>query len=230
MVEPKILVVDNDPEQCSVLKLKLEELGYSVSIASSIQKALEMDFDQYSLLLHDVELNDLSDFKVISYLKSMANMDVPVIYLSSVSFDQTLLDELKIGGCDYVQKPCSINEIAARVNSVMSCYSKSQMVDNDTIPNIYINIKSKQVLVDKIDIGLSRTEFAIFNLLYHISGKVISRDEIMLRLWPNQPYDSARKVDVSITRIRKKMGRMGKCIATRPGFGYYYDKKVAFNQ
>lgn len=229
VIDTKILLVDKEPEKCRALKLMLEELGYFVLVYSSEQIVLEMNINQYSLLMFDVDANYQLESGVNPYLKRVLNKEIPIILISSICLDKRLLDELKISACDYILKPFSINEVAVRVSSLVSSYSNNHLIDRHSVPCLFVDIISKQVLVDKIDIALSYTEYNIFNLLYHIAGKVISRNDIMMRLWPNQPYESARKVDVSITRIRKKLGRMGKCIATRPGFGYYYDKMVVTN-
>lgn len=226
VIETKILLVDKEPEKSSTLKLILEELGYFVSVYSSEQIVLEMNIDSYSLLMFDVEANHLLESGVSPFLKKVLNKEIPIVLISSVCLDKRILDELKISACDYILKPFSVNEVAERVGSVLSSYTNNHFNDRSVTSSLYIDIVSKQVFVDKKDIALSYTEYNIFNLLYHIAGKVISRNDIMSRLWPNQPYESARKVDVSITRIRKKLGRLGRCIATRPGFGYYYDKMV----
>ncbi len=84
------------------------------------------------------------------------------------------------------------------------------------------------ITIGDTTVYLTVKEFDIFMLLHNNKGKVFSRNKILNSVWPHQRYVLERTVDVNITRLRKKMGIMGSCIATRSGYGYYFDKnKIA---
>lgn len=225
--DTKILVVDDEPDLCNILKFNLEDKGYDVDVAHSAETALEKELDSYSLILLDVMMNDISGFEMISILRNERSIDVPVIFITAMTTEQNILHGLKIGADDYIKKPFSLNEVVARVNTVLSRYQKKQTQPEYKAKGIHIDTLRKQVLVDREDVAFSRTEYNIFNMLYNYAGKVFSREDILNKVWPDQDYISGRTVDVNITRVRKKLGRFGKCIATRSGYGYYFDERRA---
>lgn len=227
MNNTRILVVDDEPDLCNILKFNLEEKGYGVDVAHSAEIALEKELDGYSLILLDVMMQNISGFEMISIMRNERNLDVPVIFITAMTNEQDVLHGLKIGADDYIKKPFSITELAARINTVISRYSKNGKDIDNSAQGIHVDTLRKQVLVDRIEIELSRTEYNIFTLLYNFAGKVFSRHEILKKIWPDQDYILGRTVDVNITRIRKKLGRFGKCIATRSCYGYYFDKRRA---
>ncbi|MDA3890088.1 MAG: response regulator transcription factor [Salinivirgaceae bacterium] len=228
MTNTKILVVDDEPDLCNILKFNLEDKGYDVDVAYSAEQALEKELNSYSLILLDVMMQDISGIEMVSILRNERSIDVPVIFLSAMTNEENILDGLKIGADDYIKKPFSLNELVARVNTVISRYHKNTIPKEYKAKGLTFDDMRKQVLIDRQPIGLSLTEYQIFTMLYNYSGKVYSRDQILCKVWPDQDYISGRTVDVNVTRIRKKLGYYGKCVCTRSGYGYYFDERKAF--
>ena len=221
----KILVVDDEPDLCSIFKFNLESNGYEVDVSYSAEDALKKDLTGYSLILLDVMMSKISGFEMLSILRNERNINTPVIFITAMNTEQNMIKGFNLGAEDYIKKPFSINEVLVRVNAVISRYKKSI---NREVNNNGLNLDSlhKQVLINNDTIDLTRKEYEIFNLLFLQPGKVYSRSDILKQIWPDQEYVTGRTVDVNITRIRNKLGVWSKCITTRSGFGYCFDEKI----
>ncbi len=224
MAESKILVVDDEQDLCYILKYNLEIKGYDVNVSYSAEEALELDLNRYDLILLDVMMGEISGFEMLAVMRNKMNIKTPVIFITAMSTEQNMVDGFKIGADDYIKKPFSINEVLVRVNAVIT-RSKISRYKMEYTKGLNLDSSHKRIFIDKKPIDFTRTEYDIFTLLYTQPGKVYSRDEILKRIWTDQEFIMGRTVDVNITRIRKKLGDWGKCIATRSGYGYYFDER-----
>ncbi|MFA6400966.1 MAG: response regulator transcription factor [Salinivirgaceae bacterium] len=222
MNQIKILVVDDEPDLCQILKFNLEDKGYEIDVAYSAEQALNLNLDVYNLLLLDVMMNGISGFELLTIIRNEKKMNVPVIFITAMGSENNVIEGFNLGADDYIKKPFSLKEVFLRVNAVLERYKYSTSI----IPHqdkIKLDAYHKQVYFGKHFIDLTRTEYSILSLLYNQPGKAYSRTDILQRIWSNQQNILGRTVDVNITRIRKKMGQWGDCIVTRSGYGYYYD-------
>jgi DNA-binding response OmpR family regulator len=224
MNQIKILVVDDEPDLCNILKFNLEAKGYNVDVAYSAEEGLNKDLDSYSLVLLDVMMNEISGCEMLSIIRNERNCRTPVIFITAMNTESDVLQGFKMGADDYIKKPFSINEVLVRVNAVIS-RSKVSKYKMEYNKGLNLDSSRKRIFIDKSPVDFTKTEYDIFTLLYTQPGKVYSRDEILKRIWSDQEYVLGRTVDVNITRIRKKLGNWGKCIATRSGYGYYFDDR-----
>jgi len=224
MTDTKILVIDDEPDLCNILKFNLELKGYIVDVSYSAEEGLNKDIDSYSLILLDVMMNKISGFEMLSIIRNERNCSTPVIFITAMNTEPDVLQGFKIGADDYIKKPFSISEVIMRVSAVIS-RSNINRYKMDYNKGLNLDSSHKRIFIDKSPIDLTKTEFDIFTLLFAQPGKVYSRNEILKRIWSDQEYVLVRTVDVNITRIRKKLGDWGKCIATRPGYGYYFDER-----
>ncbi|HAM98398.1 MAG TPA: DNA-binding response regulator [Marinilabiliales bacterium] len=221
-----ILVVDDEPDLCQILKFNLEENGYLADIANSAEQALQLDLNKYNLILLDVMMEGISGFEMLSILRREKNIKTPVIFLTAMNSENNLLEGFRTGADDYIKKPFSIQEVLVRIKAVLERYTTNHF-NNYQHQGIKLESSLKRVTLNNETIELTRTEYDIFTLLYNQAGKVYSREEITKRIWSDQQFIMARAVDVNITRIRKKFGQWGKCIVTRSGYGYYFDGRKA---
>lgn len=220
----RILVVDDEQDLCQILKFNLEANGYLVDVVFSGEEALKLNLLKYNLILLDVMMEGVSGFEFLSIIRKEKKLSIPVIFVTAMSSEKSLLEGFENGADDYVRKPFSINEVLVRVKAVLDrCQASNDMPQ--TISGLSLDFERKILMINKEAIDFTRTEFELFSMLYEHPGKVYSRDDLLTAIWKDQPYVSGRTVDVNITRMRKKLGDWGKCIATRSGYGYYFDSR-----
>lgn len=221
----KILVVDDEIDICQILQYNLEKEGYSVVVATSAEEALQNNISDFNLLLLDVMMDGMSGFELASVLKNSENIsDIPIIFLTAKDSEQDVLYGFGLGADDYISKPFRILELLARVKVVLARSDHRGKQEKDTLQydGIVLNTSQKKVYVDGKDVPFTRTEFELLALLLSVRGRVLSRQELIDRIWPNDTTVMDRTVDVNILRIRKKIEPYSSCIATKMGYGYYF--------
>lgn len=217
MMPYRILIVDDEPDIRDILKFNLEAAGYVVATAQSAEVARTFDLATFDLLLLDVMLEGVSGFKFAGEIKSSpATGNLPVIFITARDTEDDAVEGFEIGADDYIPKPFSIREVLSRVKAVL----RRTRPDHDS--GIVINDDSKAVTVDGQPVSLTKTEYEILFLLYSNRDKVYSRSLIISLVWPDNVIVTDRTVDVSIARLRKKLGVYGERIVSRHGFGYCF--------
>lgn len=219
MEKMKILVVDDELDICAILKFNLEKAGFEVFTAQSAEDALEKDMNSYDLLLLDVMMEGMSGFDLAKILKQKPQTkDIPIIFITAKDTADDAVNGLDLGADDYISKPFSIKEVISRVKAVLR-----RTRSDSTSGGIEIDDEKKSVKVDGKPVSLSRTEYDLLKLLVHNPGKVFSRSDLISAIWPANVIVTERTVDVSITRLRKKIGEYGEKIVSRHGFGYCFE-------
>ena len=223
----KILAVDDEEDLCEILKFNLEIEGYEVDTAFSAEEALKLDLTQYSLLLLDVMMGEISGFKMASILrKEEKTANIPIIFLTAKDTENDMLTGFNLGADDYISKPFSIRQVIARVKAVLRRTAESnerKTSDVLTYGTLELDTKRIKASIDGQEIPLTKKEFEILKLLLENKGNVFSREEILSRIWKDEAYVLDRTIDVNITRLRKKISPYGKNIVTRLGFGYCFE-------
>lgn len=229
----RILVVDDEPDLCEGLKLNLEIEGYEADTAYSAEEALEKDLTSYNLILLDVMMGKMSGFEMARVLKrNPATSSIPVIFCTAKSSDDDMISGLNLGADDYVTKPYNIRNILARIKSVLR---RTKMVGTAAPAQPQEESQSKRVLredglvvdldqvvctVDGNPVRMPRKEFELLSLFMSNPGKIFTRDDILQKVWSDEVVVVNRVVDVNVTRLRAKIGKYGKLIVTRSGYGY----------
>ena len=223
----KILAVDDEEDLCEILKFNLEIEGYEVDTAFSAEEALKLDLTQYSLLVLDVMMGEISGFKMASMLrKNEKTANIPIIFLTAKDTENDMLTGFNLGADDYISKPFSIRQVIARVKAVLRRTAESnerKTSDVLTYGTLELDTKRIKASIDGQEIPLTKKEFEILKLLLENRGNVFSREEILSRIWKDEAYVLDRTIDVNITRLRKKISPYGKNIVTRLGFGYCFE-------
>lgn len=229
MNDIRILVVDDEEDLCEILKFNLENENYIVDTAYSAEEALKMDLTQYSLILLDVMMGEISGFKMANILKKDKHTaNIPIIFATAKDTENDICTGLNIGADDYISKPYSIKEVLLRVKAVLrrsQTNIKSENSGNIIFKTLVLLSDKKQIEIDGINIPLTKKEFEILQILLQNRGKVFSREDLLEKVWKDEVYVLDRTVDVNITRLRKKIGEYGKYICTRMGYGYYFNDK-----
>lgn len=233
-IKMKILVVDDEQDICDILQYNLELEGYDVDTANSAEEAMCLPLACYSLLLLDVMMGEISGFKLAKRLKdSEETASIPIIFITALDSEENTVRGLELGADDYIVKPLSMKEVVARVKAVLRRTSHihtpssipSAVSSSDiTYETMSINMDAKTVSIDGEIVTLTKIEFELLRYLVCNAGRVFSRDDLLKHCWPSDTYVLDRTVDVNITRLRKKIGRYGKQIRTRFGYGYTFEK------
>lgn len=228
----KILVVDDEQDLCEILQFNLETEGYEVETANSAEEALTLPLKSYDLLLLDVMMGEMSGFQMARKLKdNPETANIPIIFLTALDTEDNTVKGLNIGADDYISKPVSIRELKARVKAVLrrthnvapAAPVEKEQGDIVEFETLQVNQISKTVTLDGEKIALTKLEFELLNLFLRKRNKVFEREELLRICWPSDTYVLDRTVDVNITRLRKKIGRYGKHIKTRFGYGYTFE-------
>ena len=226
----KILIVDDDLNIGEILEFNLKSEGYDVQYAASAEEALKLDAGHaFDLILLDVMMEGLSGFKLARKLRDNGS-HVSIIFITAKTTENDMLTGFSVGGDDYIRKPFSIKEVSARVKAVLKRNEGAGTLDeampvNLSFDGFSLDYEAKELFVDGVATGLTKTEFEILSLLASHPDRVYSRDDIIDRVWKETPYITERTVDVHIARLRKKMGLYATHITNRSGYGYRFNLK-----
>lgn len=229
MAVERILIVDDEETLCEVLKLNLENEGYDVDIALSAEEALTYNLKEYSLILLDIMMGEISGIKMAKMLKAdVATADIPIIFCTARDTEDDMVMGLNLGADDYIMKPYTIRNVIARVKSVLrrTATHKSSNTAPAEKPNLIkvetlcLDLEFKRCTVDGKEVKLAKKEFELLAYLILHRGKICSREQILSSVWSDEVVVLDRTIDVNITRLRSKIGAYGSYIVTRSGFGY----------
>lgn len=222
----RILVVDDEPDLCEILKFNLENSGYAVDTANSGEEALAKDVAAYNLFLLDVMMDDMSGFTLASCLRKIPQaVNAPIIFITAKGDENDVLTGFNVGADDYIHKPFRISEVIARVRAVLRrrvSPSSVSPVSELVVGNLSLNPETKRAAINGEDISLTKKEFEVLHMLLLKPGKVYSREEILARVWPDDVSVLERSIDVNMARLRKKLGPYASNIVSRSGYGYCF--------
>ena len=228
MTSERILIVDDEETLCEVLQLNLENEGYDVDIAFSAEEALTLDLKRYSLILLDIMMGEISGIKMAKILKADVNTaNIPIIFCTARDTEDDMIMGLNIGADDYIMKPYTIRNVIARVKSVLRRTSGNKngkaLVEKLNIlqvEGLKLDLEFKRCTVDDVEVKLAKKEFELLAYLISNRGKILSREQILSKVWKDEVVVLDRTIDVNITRVRSKISVYGSYIVTRSGFGY----------
>ena len=222
---PAILVVEDELLTRRTLQDLLQREGFVVTTAGSVSEALgEVNRRAYDLVLLDIVLPDGDGLTACRRIRERQTM--PIVFLSTKRQLEDRVNGLETGADDYIVKPFEPAEMIARVRAQLR---RSQKLSGDTAANlihlgrITIDVSLQDALIDGAPAGLTQKEFQLLHLLASRSGKAVSRDFLIERLWADEELASDKNVAVYIRRIRQKIERdpdEPEILLTVRGFGY----------
>lgn len=212
----RLLIVDDEETLREGLRTYLELEGYEVDTAVSAEEAAALGVARYDLVLLDIMMDGMSGTRFAAKLKAdPVTAAVPVIFLTARDSDDDMVAGLQIGADDYIPKPYSVRNVIARIEAVL------RRTAGHARPRGIVCDRDRLVcIVDGEPLRMPKKEFEILALLLDNPGRIFSRAEIMQVVWPENTVVVDRTVDVHITRIRNKIGRYGRSIISRSGYGY----------
>ena len=228
-----------------ILSYSLQKAGYEVLVAHSAEEALELLQSPNSLIasspidliLLDIMMGEMSGLEMAENLKSEngnvkgENHLPPIIFLTALSDEDTVLKGFKLGADDYISKPFRIAEVLARVAAVLrrtaeqGAKNKEQRpISNDCIvfEGIVVNKADMSLKVDGEAVVMTRKEIELLCYLLTHRGQILSREHLLKNVWDSNGFVMERTVDVHITHLRRKLGQYGKRIVTKSGYGYMF--------
>jgi len=224
--EHRILIVDDEEDLCEILQFNLEGEGFEAEVAFSAAEALKKNLESFDLILLDVMMREMSGFKLAKMLRKEKNLNIPIIFITAKTTEDELLTGFSLGADDYITKPFSIKEVIVRVKAVLKRgrQEEKQKQTSLTVDDLVLNLKKRKLKIGKKEIELTRKEFEILALLLKSEGYILSREDILERVWDEDVVVSKRTIDVHITHLRKKLGSYGKYIKNKQGYGYAFEK------
>jgi len=221
----KLLIIDDEEDLCEILQFNLEGEGFKTDVAYSAEEALKKDIKSFNLIILDVMMGQMSGFKLAEKIRKEMNLTVPIIFVTAKNTENDLITGFNLGGDDYITKPFSIKEVIVRVKAILNRTQKQEIVEK---PSIYVddlvfNFEKRSLQIDNKEIQLTKKEFDILALLLNRKGKAFSREEIFSNVWDDSTIVTDRTIDVHITRLRKKLGKYGKNIKSKQGYGYTFE-------
>lgn len=219
VVNPKVLVVEDEPALADALEYSLSRQGYEVSVAGDGVKALEMARQTIpDLVVLDIMLPQLDGYEVCRILRQETN--APIIMLTARADEVDKVVGLEVGADDYLTKPFSMRELIARVKALLRRVRLDREETATTsAPNGHPDVPTERMVFDDLVIDLSRREVSVGGGVFHLKPKefdllvflarnrgiVLSRDLILERVWGWDYDGGSRTVDVHVRWLREKI-------------------------
>ena len=217
---PKILVVEDDEKIIRILMIQLEHQQFDITIENDGIEAMnnvDKNRDVYDLIILDLGLPGMSGNRLCKNIRKIS--ETPIIVLSARNSVEEKVELLQNGASDYITKPFDMNELSARIQVNI----RKQKKENLTYKDIDINVANYTAKISNEQISLSKTEFELLKILVEHSEEVVTRDQIIEKLWGWDASDNL--LDSTMKKLRQKIPE--NYIKTMRGIGYilkYEDK------
>ncbi len=223
----RILIVEDDQSLSEPLAYLLTREGYETAIAADGPSALaEFDRAGADLVLLDLMLPGLPGTEVCRELRQRST--VPIIMLTAKDSEVDIVVGLELGADDYVTKPYSTRELLARIRAVLR-RRVELVVDDDSVIEcgpIRMDIERHTVSVDGRDVPMPLKEFELLEFLLRNAGRVLTRGQLIDRVWGSDYYGDTKTLDVHVKRIRSKIEKVPSepaLLMTVRGLGYRFE-------
>lgn len=224
----KVLIIEDDPNIVDLIQLYIEKFGFTAITASDGEKGVEQFYNQSpDCIILDLMLPKMNGWEVCKMIR-LEDKQIPIIMLTGKGETDDIIKGLDIGADDYIVKPFDPNELMARVKSALrrTILSESEK-DNLYFGNIVLNIKEYRVLIDDQPVTMAPKEMELFYYLAMNPNQVITRHQLLDRIWGYDFQGDPRTVDVHIKRIRDKLvaHHADWSVVTIRGVGYRFEEK-----
>ncbi|MBX9721222.1 MAG: response regulator transcription factor [Candidatus Obscuribacterales bacterium] len=208
----KILLVEDDYSISQTIKDWLQDEMYVVESTENGKDGLYLLLNfEYDLAILDWQLPDLSGPEIAKGAIAKGRQ-VPILMLTSKNSTSDKIEGLDAGAYDYVTKPCSLEEISARVRALLRRSSAPSTASVIKVGELTIDIPSHEVFISEQKVKLSPSEFEILKLMAKSAGSSFSTDAIFARLWSDKPNVSKQLVKVHVMNLRKKLAGAGSAV------------------
>ena len=230
----KVLIIDDDKELCALMKKCIEQEKLSaVTVYNGIEgvRPIDENKDSYSLIILDVMLPDIDGFQILQKIRDKSN--IPVLMLTAKSSEEDKVFGLRLGADDYLTKPFGINELLARVNSLIRRYTTlnpfTADIDSISLKDMVIDKLNRTVTVKDIPVLLTGKEFDLLLFLASNKGRVFTKKQIYSQVWEEEYAFDDSNIMSFISKLRKKIEPDPDhpfYILTVRGVGYRFNKEA----
>ncbi len=230
-----VLIIDDDKELCALMKKCVEQENLSAIIAYGGMEGLRLaneNKDNYSLIILDVMMPDMDGFQVLQKIREKNN--VPVLMLTAKIDEEDKVSGLRLGADDYLTKPFSINELMARVNSLIRRYTTLKPVTGNEaatmlLKDMVIDKVNRTVAVRNLSVELTGKEFDLLLFLASNKGRVFTKKQIYTQVWAEEYAFDDSNIMSFISKLRKKIEPNPEqpfYIQTVRGVGYRFNRET----
>ena len=218
----KIMIIEDDITIAKTIKEHLSKWDYDAIYVTDLRDIIRQ-FIQFQphLVLIDVILPFFDGFHWCNEIRKISK--VPVVFISSAGDNMNIVMAMNMGGDDFIAKPFDLHVLAAKVKALLRrTYSFLGQVNIIERNGAILNISDATLTYQDRKIDLTKNDFRILQLLMENAGNVVSREEIMQRLWESDDFVDDNTLTVNITRLRRKLAEVGlkDFIKTKKGIGY----------
>lgn len=218
----KILIVEDDMVIAKTLTNHLAKWNYDVRYVTDF-KNVDEEFIEFEpqLVLLDIMLPFYNGYHWCTEIRKVSK--VPVIFISSMSDNMNIVMAINMGGDEFIEKPFDLNVITAKIQALLRrTYAFQGAVNVIEHNGVMLNLNDATVIYQDRKLALTKNDYKILQILLENVGKIVSREEIMTRLWESNEFIDDNTLTVNVTRLRKKLEEIGLSdfIVTKKGIGY----------
>lgn len=216
---PRILIVEDEPRIAAFVAKGLRAAGFTATIAGTGAEAVEAAFGDVDLVVLDIGLPDLDGFEVLDELRGMGST-VPIIVLTARTSVTDTVAALERGADDYMPKPFRFEELLARIRLRLRPAADERTGEGGALVHgdVQLDLRTRRALVGGGEVDLSAREFALAMEFFEHPGQVLSREQLLSRVWGFDFDSGSNVVDVYVRYLRKKLG--AERFETVRGVGY----------
>lgn len=221
-MQNRIYLVEDDHEISKQISIYLKKWGYDVKIALDFSK-IYCEFVDYNpeIVLMDVSLPSFSGYHWCKEIRLKSN--VPIIFLTSFTDKMNLLMAIEMGADDYITKPFDLSVLEAKIKALLRrAYGMVSKKDTLEFKDVVLNTDTIRLKYKDSELELGKNEFIILSMLMEKPNSVISKSDIMERIWNGDEFIDDNTLNVNIARLRKRLQSIGlkDFIKTVKGLGY----------
>lgn len=214
---PSILIVEDETRISSFIEKGLRAAGYMSTVCADGEEAVDLALtDEFDLILLDIGLPGIDGFEVLRRVRAV-NTDVPVIMLTARTSLSDTVEGLDTGANDYVPKPFKFDELLARIRVRLRESSPNQTPEL-AAGDLSLDVRTRRATVGDVTVELSSREFALAEEFVRHHDQVLSREQLLSRVWGFDYDPGSNVVDVYVRYLRNKLGNDR--IETVRGMGY----------
>lgn len=222
----RILIIEDDMTIAHALANHLERWDYETRCAEDFKYVTEvfLEYDPQLVLL-DVMLPFFNGFHWCQEIRKISK--VPIIFLSSANDNMNIVMAMNMGGDEYIEKPFDLNVVTAKVQAILRrAYSFQGSVNVMEYHGAVLHLNDAVIGYRDRELELTKNEFHILQMLLENRGKIVSRDDLITRLWESDEFIDDNTLTVNIARLRKKLEQLGldDMIRTKKGIGYMVEQ------
>lgn len=218
----KVFIVEDDEIIAGAVRKHLESWDYEVKCVNNFSNIMH-DFAAFEpqIVLMDIKLPVHNGYYWCGEIRKVSK--VPVVFLSSASDNMNIVMAMNMGGDDFIAKPFDLDVLTAKIQAMLrrsyDFQGQTSIIEHN---GVILNLTEATITYNKYKIELTKNEYRILQILMENKGKVVTRDDLMTKLWESDSYVDENTLSVNVNRLRKKLDtvELSDFILTKKGIGY----------